>query len=375
MSLKLHVVIHGASPAFMRLPGCPCPRCLEPTMPASPTSQDYADLLAWSRQAHTSASLVIEEDGVAIDHTLVDIGMGVLNNLSAIATPARGQPITRLLLTHGHLDHIGGLDGLLYTLELARLAGDFVPDEQPWPLPVYATRQTWQRCVAVNPEQPTQPGYFYQLQDKMTHIDITDAASELMALELHPALLVTPIPVEHHYDSVNYLFTFWPSGQQGDGDPIRIALCWDLLAYPDGRPSDVWQGVTLDPRREPLIDLMYGVDLLVIEMNSWRSAPIPHTSFVGGLVPVTSAPVGYGVRDLITTWQPRLTRIVHYSGWSDRHQADDTWLSGADAANNIDPARGPVLDRDLRVALQAGLGADVAVDVAYPGEVITSQEG
>jgi hypothetical protein len=34
-----------------------------------------------------------------------------------------------------------------------------------------------------------------------------------------------------------------------------------------------------------------------------------------------------------------------------------------------------VLDRDLRAALHAALGADVAVDVAYPGEVITSQEG
>src|SRR5579884_253931 len=217
MSLKLHVVFHGAEPAFMRMPGCPCVRCREPEPPPNPTQRDFAHLLAWLRQAHTSASLVVEQDGVVVDHTLVDVGMGVVNNLVALPTPARGQPVTRLLLTHGHMDHIGGLDGLLYSLELARRSGDLAPDAQPWPLPIYATRLTWQRCVGPNPEDPTHPGHFYQNSHQMAHVDITDAARSLTPIALHPALSVTPIPVEHYHDSVNYLFTFWPSGRQGEG--------------------------------------------------------------------------------------------------------------------------------------------------------------
>lgn len=371
MPLKLHVVIHGAGPAFMRQPGCPCVRCAEPVIPATPTQQDFIDLLAWSRQAHTAASLVIERDGLAVDHTLVDCGMGVMQNLAALPTPARDQPITRVLLTHGHLDHVAGLDGLVHTLQMARTAGDFTADEQPWPLPVWSTRRTWANLTANAADQPTASGIMRGVAGEIRHHDLTEAALRLDEIPLHPALTVTPIPVEHYQDSVNYLFTFWPAGQVGDGDPVRVALCWDLLAFPAHRKGEVWQQTDLHPQADPLLSMLRGVDFLAVEMTTWRPAPMGHISFEGGITKKTREPTGYGVRDLLAWWQPKHARIVHYSGWDDRKLSDGTWQSGEAAAHNVNPATGPVSDKHLRRALRAALGAEHDVDIAHAGNVFT----
>ena len=363
MSLKLHVVVHGAGPAFIREPGCPCVRCAEPQLSAKPAPQDVADLLAWARQAHTAVSLVIEDHGIAVDHTLVDCGMGVVNNLAALATPAQGQPVTRALITHGHLDHIAGLDGLLHSLDKARQAGDFSADEQPLPLPIYTTRRTWQRYLGPNPEQPDDGGMLRRAPDKLRFVDVTDAARNLTPIELHPALAVTPIPAEHLDGGVNYLCEFWPEGQLGQGRMVRVGLCWDLWAFPAGRPADYWQGIALDPLSGKLHERMRDLDLLLVEMTNWRPGK-GHISFEG------DPQVGYGVRDLIVAWQPKQTRIVHYSGWDDRRQPDGTWLTGEAAAHNGNPAQGPVSDRHLRRALRAATDAAMTIDIAQPGMVV-----
>jgi hypothetical protein len=374
MSLKLHVVVHGAGPAFIRQPGCPCVRCNEPVLPETPAPQDLADLLAWARQAHTSVSLVIEEDGLAIDHTLVDIGMGVMHNLAALPTPARNQPVSRVLITHGHFDHIMGLDGLLHALHNGLAAGDFSPQEQPWPLPVYTTRRTWERYLGPNPGNPADAGMLHRSPERMALVDVTDAALALAALELHPALLVVPIPAEHLDGGVNFLVEFWPSGQQGEGNAIHIGLCWDLLAYPSGQAGEAWQGVALHPTTEPLLGVMRELDLLLVEMTNWRARP-GHINFEAGPLPAVNG-VGtmtapYGVRELIAAWHPLTTRIMHYSGWNDRQLPDGTWQSAETTAHNTNPAHGPVSDRHLRRALRAALGDEIDCDIAQPGMVLT----
>ncbi len=364
MALKLHVVIHGAGPAFVREPGCPCVRCAEPQLSHKPSPQDVADLLAWARGAHTSASLVIEDDGIAVDHTLVDCGMGVMNNLAALATPAKGQPVSRVLITHGHLDHIAGLDGLLHSLKKAREAGDFTEDEQPLPLPLYTTRRTWERYLGPSPEHPEDAGILHRAHEHLRFTDVTEAARDLTPLALHPALEVTPIPAEHLDGGVNYLCAFWPSGQRGRGAALRVGLCWDLWAFPAARPTDYWAGITLDPRAGTLHERMAGLDLLLVEMTNWRPAG-GHISLEGDLQ------VGYGVRDLIAVWGPQRTRIMHYSGWNDRQGADGAWLRGEAAARNGNPAQGPVSDRHLRRALSAAQPEGATVDIGQAGMTLT----
>ncbi len=223
MPLKLHVVIHGSGPAFIHRPGSPSMRDREPTFAVGSDPRASADLLAWSRQANTSASLVIEDDGIAVDHTLVDCGMGVVTNLTTLETPAANQPVSRVLFTHGHLDHIAELEVLLMGLQAGITAGDFSADEQPWPLPIFATRQTWHECIGPNADGSA-GGMFSRRAAMMDFVDVTGAALSQGELELHPALTVMPIPVEHLLDSVHYRFTFWPSGQQGEGDPVRVRL-------------------------------------------------------------------------------------------------------------------------------------------------------
>ncbi len=368
--MRAHIIFHGTGPAFFHNPGCPCVRCQPPALPDPPTVTALAEVLRWSRQAHTAASLLLEEDGVIVDHTLIDCGMGVVQNLATLPTPARGAIIQRVLLTHGHLDHIAGLDSLLVSLRLGRKAGD-IPASQPWPLPIYSTKRTWRERVGANPTNPTEHGMFHYLEKVLRHNDITDAAQARAPIRLHPALTVQPIPVEHYLDSVHYLFTFWPSGTIGAGQPRRIALCWDLAAYPAGRSDDVWQGIALDPRQGWLADQMAGVDLLAIESTTWRSTNPGHIGFTGPATRYQQDHDAYGVIDLLRAWQPRLARIVHYDGWDDRLNARGEWSHGEDVRLNRDPACGPVTDEDLRRALRAAVARGQEIDVATPGEVIT----
>ncbi|MGV2686127.1 MBL fold metallo-hydrolase, partial [Clostridium perfringens] len=52
--------------------------------------------------------LVEENDGV----TLIDTGMSFSQKGILQAASAIGKPITRIVLTHAHGDHVGALDGL-----------------------------------------------------------------------------------------------------------------------------------------------------------------------------------------------------------------------------------------------------------------------
>lgn len=90
-----------------------------------------------------NAYLVREPDGFTLIDCLIQPQHG--NELVAIATTL-GQPIRRVALTHGHMDHVGGFDRLRQLLpdatfivgarESRFLAGDtrLDPNEQQYPL-------------------------------------------------------------------------------------------------------------------------------------------------------------------------------------------------------------------------------------------------
>lgn len=85
--------------------------------------------------------LVEEQDGL----TLIDTGMS-FSAKGILQTAGRlGKPITRIVLTHAHLDHVGGLD----------LLKEALPD-----VPVYISRRDallLQGDVSLLPEEPDMP--------------------------------------------------------------------------------------------------------------------------------------------------------------------------------------------------------------------------
>ena len=57
---------------------------------------------------------------------LIDAGIGDVSHLDAVAVALAGVPLARLLLTHGHPDHVGGLPAILErwpSVEVVRFAG------------------------------------------------------------------------------------------------------------------------------------------------------------------------------------------------------------------------------------------------------------
>jgi glyoxylase-like metal-dependent hydrolase (beta-lactamase superfamily II) len=65
------------------------------------------NLIQLTKLKMMNAYLIREEEGF----TLVDTTMGAANDLVAAAAAAGGE-ITRIVLTHGHGDHVGSVDGL-----------------------------------------------------------------------------------------------------------------------------------------------------------------------------------------------------------------------------------------------------------------------
>jgi glyoxylase-like metal-dependent hydrolase (beta-lactamase superfamily II) len=78
-------------------------------MKATPLSDNLIQL---TRFGLMNAYLVREDDGF----TLVDTTMGKVGQELVDAARAAGGPIRRVALTHGHGDHVGGLDNLKDTL-------------------------------------------------------------------------------------------------------------------------------------------------------------------------------------------------------------------------------------------------------------------
>ena len=72
--------------------------------------------LAMNPAAYTSNAYLVRGDRNGLDdvNTLVDTGIdaGVVEAVRAVYTGAGKRPVEQVILTHGHFDHVGGVDAI-----------------------------------------------------------------------------------------------------------------------------------------------------------------------------------------------------------------------------------------------------------------------
>ena len=90
------------------------------------------------RQANVSYSLLQRQDGQIVRHTLIDVGMGIVPSLLEFEVSHGVHVVNEVLITPPHFDHFAQLDWLsMALLHNCR-------DDQPRPLPIYATADCWE---------------------------------------------------------------------------------------------------------------------------------------------------------------------------------------------------------------------------------------
>ena len=319
--VELEVRLNGVLAAFRREPGCRCARCTDPDL---------------RQNGNASVSLMVKRNGKVVEHHLVDAGLSVVENLVACGGP---WPVSSVLLTHAHFDHIAGLDNLVGSLARSTKSGEL--QGQRIPVPVYCTPETW----VAGPK-----GHFPFLSPeesgkrKMEHREVVPGKPFVPGG--YEGLVVTALPVVHFKDSVIYVVEFWrnPAARmRGDKPDAKVVLCWDLLRFL--LPTDT-KHHEFKSELTGTSELLRNPDLLVMEINTWNPRPATHH------ISYTEA------KTLVELWSPKRVFFVHYAGAED--QAEGAPID----PQNSDPAKGPVAAADLERAIVRDLGDKASVGFA-----------
>ena len=322
--VELAVRLNGVLPAFRQEPGCGCARCADPDL---------------GQNGNTSVSIILKRTGKAFEHHLVDAGLGVVDNLVKFGGP---WPLDSIVLTHGHFDHVCGLDNLVGSLARSAKSGQL--PGQRIPLPAWCTPGTWLagpkgHFSFLCPEDPA--------NRKMEHREVL--TGNQFSPGQYGGLVFTALPVVHHKDSVIYVVEFWrePSARErGEKPDAKIVLCWDLLRFL--RPDDTGHH-EFKPELTETSGLFRNANLLIMGINTWNPRPTTHH------LSYTEA------KPLIEMWRPGRLAFVHYSGAED--QAAGTPID----PQNSNPTKGSVTAADLERAIAGDLGTQASV--GYAGQV------
>ena len=106
--------------------------------------RERANLIRLSRYGFVNAYLVEEEDGL----TLVDTMIGGSAPRILAAAEQLGRPITTIVLTHAHGDHVGSLDALAERLPGVEVAISASGRRDCWPAIARSTPTSRRRSCA-----------------------------------------------------------------------------------------------------------------------------------------------------------------------------------------------------------------------------------
>jgi ribonuclease Z len=209
--------------------------------------------------AHRGLSaLIVKHNRV---HFLVDCGEGTQRQIQKSETDF--EQLTRILLTHGHLDHILGLGGLV---------SDFRNMQTIEQMEIFGGRYTLERVrplindVVLHGRQTIMPLHFREISPG-TFFETDDFS-------------VSAFPVSHRGpDCLGYLFEEkshrpLPAHKAADPEPLQTPVYHDLsdaqLIHPDPATGPLRRGAKLAVvgdagRTDDLIEIVRDADALVIE--------------------------------------------------------------------------------------------------------------
>jgi phosphoribosyl 1,2-cyclic phosphodiesterase len=210
------------------------------------------------RQANVSYSLLQRREGRVVRHSVIDVGMGVVPSLLEFEVTHQVHVVHEVLITHPHFDHFAQLDWL--SMALVRNGRD----DQPRPLPVYATQPCWD----------TGPNRIHRHLAERVEFRAIEPGDTITLGDV----LVTPLAVDHGPKVAGAVGFVIRHGQR------KIIVTGDFARVPDEQ----------DPR-------LFGADVCFMEANTWHPADWTHHSSVQGNL------------RLIDQWKPQRVYFPHRS--------------------------------------------------------------
>jgi hypothetical protein len=242
------------------------------------------DYLFWTEKrrfgqmngGHVSGLVTHSIDGVVQQRILVDCGLGTLVSIADYLPDSFWDDPLVIFITHGHIDHHAEL--MVIAEMYCQRRGNHWREVRP-PVTVYATAGTFEHLDRTH-------WWGFRGGNSLTH-------QLIMPLEpvIFDPITITPIPVEHFLDSVNYLIEFELS------QPHKIFIGWDMTTVP------------LDT-----VPLVAQPSLAFFDSTTWAEPNVDHIcieDLVGsGFLPSMKL-------DYAPEKQKYGGYMVHYSGWED----------------------------------------------------------
>ncbi len=296
--MNYSLVVNGTGNAFLQEFGCPCPRCA-----------DRKSL------ANMSVSILRRNDGRIVWHTLVDVGLGVVNSLLNTFSPDEAR-VDWLLFTHWHPDHSLEVNRLGETMRrTARRRGQkFVR------IPTWCRGGTgkwlarnysyeWYRCLEGRPSEESEPpgSLLVPIALGAEGIEITPLSVSHAGADINPESFK-----ETRFNSACFIIR---TGRK------KTVLLWDL----DNKNN--WIVSPETEAQKKTVEALRGADHLFIDCFSWT---------VEEVVGVNTGHLSFAtVRRYAKVLQPKETLLVHMGGHEESEGnpgwgwTDETW--GAEA--------------------------------------------